>query len=134
MVKESPSKDGKRFIARLTKVGLSDIEDAIEPWWHAAVRNRHATHQQDQSGVGVYWLCDTNGDPLYIGKSQQMDNRLDDHSRRRDKDHLWNYDHDRRWVCGSPATADALERRMIDTHDPPWNKQKWKPKPLGEVG
>jgi excinuclease UvrABC nuclease subunit len=72
--------------------------------------------------VGVYWLTDANGHPLYIGSSKNIAARVDNHRRRALTDPEWTYYSVRIHTTSTLHAARGLERLQIHAYRPPRNK------------
>lgn len=82
----------------------------------------------DPRGHWVYWLCDEDGNPVYIGRSSNLKQRLQhwlSQARYYPWGEYWDKTSVKLFKCGSLEASDRLERRMIDTHQPRGNSQRW---------
>ncbi len=118
--------DSEDWVTERLQVRVPQVE-AIRPlWWWESFEIQKLTGARSW----VYWLCDDDGKPLYIGRSSDLRHRLTQHERRASVDTEWAFNDVRLFPCGSDMAAEHLERRMIDTHNLARNIQRWPVLPL----
>jgi DNA polymerase-3 subunit epsilon len=118
------------LIDRVGTFGVHTLPDLRDFTANVAPAQRHKRHLADRlpQKPGVYVFEDAQGTPLYIGTSRNIATRVRSYftaseQRRRMADMISIAERVHPIVCATPLEAEVIERRLIATQQPRYNRR-----------